>query len=362
MPLTLGLIGLPNVGKSTIFNALTAGNASAENFPFCTIDPNHGIIGIPDNRLERLARIAPAEKTVPASLEVIDIAGLVKNAAQGEGLGNQFLSHVRNADMLVHIVRCFADENIVHVDGTIDPVRDIEIIETELLLKDLETVENALEKARKASKSGTRDDKAREETLAQLHDALAKGNPARTEMAATPSSLSDLRLLTAKPIVYVANVGEDDLSCQSPHITALKQAAEQRGAPWLALCGTIEAELLDLPEEERNDFIQGLGISEPGLPVLARTVFKGLGLETFFTSNNNENHAWPIPVGTRAPQAAGKIHTDFEKGFIKAEVYQLDDVERYGSFSEVRAAGKMRLEGQEYVVQDGDIIQFKFNV
>ncbi len=362
MSLTVGIVGLPNVGKSTIFNALSAGKAAASNYPFCTIEPNNGIVAIPDQRLERLSKISPAEKNIPAFLEMVDIAGLVKNASKGEGLGNQFLSHIRNVDAIVHVVRCFEDPDVVHVDGAIDPQRDVETVETELLLKDLETVEKWLEKAHKAAKSGNKDDKSAVTILEQAYGTLSEGKTPAFLTETSNASLADLRLLSTKPVVYLANIGETDYGTDTAAVQALKERAATRNAPVVPLCGRIEAELMELPENERTEFLAELGIPEPGLHTLARTVFDYLHLETFFTYNEKENHAWPISRGTTAPKAAGKIHTDFERGFIKVEVYRLEDLETYRSQAEVRSAGKMHLQGADYIVQDGDILQFKFNV
>jgi hypothetical protein len=364
MPLTAGIIGLPNVGKSTIFNALCSGKAAAENYPFCTIEPNHGMVSIPDARLARLSKLLPAHRIVPAFLELVDIAGLVRNASKGEGLGNQFLAHIRDVDAVIHVVRCFDDPDVVHVEGSVDTVRDASIVETELLLADLDTTVKALDRAGKAAKSGAREDKEAQAACRRVHDAVAAGTPARA-VADSPeiaAALAEMHLLTAKPVLFVANVDEAGLSVDNAAVTALCGHAAAQNALVVKLCGKIEAEIAELPPGDRAEFLQSLGLTEPGLEVLARAMYETLGLQTFFTCNENENHAWPIPRGIMAPKAGGKVHTDFERGFIKAEVFRLEDLEAHGTPVALRSAGKVRLEGHDYVVQDGDVMLFKFSV
>ena len=364
MGLAAGIVGLPNVGKSTIFNALCCGKAMVENYPFCTIAPNHGIVAVPDARLARITVLIPSEKVVPAFLELVDIAGLVKGASQGEGLGNQFLGHIKDVDAIVHVVRCFEDANITHVDGSIDPLRDIGTIDTELMIADSGTVERNLARVAKGVKSGDKECKEQHAVFEKANDALARGIPIR-KLDVTPAevlALSSLHLLTSKPVLYVTNVDEDGLAQDSAFVLAVKEYAAAEHAECIKLCGKIEAEIADLPEAERPEFLETLGLEEPGLNTLARTVYMLLGLETYFTAGGKENKAWTIHHGYTAPQAAGVIHTDFEKGFIRAEVYRLEDLETYKTEVTLRAAGKIRSEGKEYVVQDGDIMFFRFNV
>ncbi|MBD3321567.1 MAG: redox-regulated ATPase YchF [Chitinivibrionales bacterium] len=364
MPLSIGIIGLPNVGKSTIFNALCAGKAAVENYPFCTIEPNQGIVAVPDPRLEMITELSPSKKVVPAFIQLFDIAGLAKNASKGEGLGNQFLGHIRTVNAVAHVVRCFDDPDVVHVDGTPDPVRDAEIVETELIVKDLETVERALEKIEKAAKTGDKDALSKSEPLKKARSLLEKGAAIQdgTFNGKESAVLRELGLLTSKPVLYIANVDEQGLESGSAYRTSLEKYAAHKGRAVIALCGKIEAELTELPPEEQKEFLESIGRNEPGLNALVRAMYSLLGLQTFYTLNENENHAWTFTRGTSAPRAAGKIHSDFEKGFIRADVYRLEDLERYGSMSGIRNAGKLRSEGHEYVVQDGDILYFKFNV
>jgi ribosome-binding ATPase len=364
MALSAGIIGLPNVGKSTLFNALCSGKAAAENYPFCTIDPNHGVVAVPDGRLGRIAAQITTQKVVPAFLELTDIAGLVKGASTGAGLGNQFLGHIKDVDAVVHVVRCFEDPDVVHVDGAVDPLRDVSTVETELLLKDLETAEKGVERVAKVAKSGEKEHKEKLAAGEKVRDALARGIPAR-DAALDPESLAaiaEMHLITAKPMLYVANINEPDLSpaAASPHCRALRDHAEQRKIPCIPVCAKIEAELNELPEGEREEFLETLGLKESGLASLARAIYRLLGLITFFTFNEKELRAWTLPAGSTAPKAAGTIHTDFEKGFVKADVYTVEDLEAYKSEHALRTAGKIRSEGKEYVVKDGEILFFKF--
>ncbi|MFP4012779.1 MAG: redox-regulated ATPase YchF [Chitinispirillaceae bacterium] len=363
MGLAAGIIGLPNVGKSTIFNALCSGKAEAANYPFCTIDPNHGMVAVPDERLERITALIPTERVIPAFMELIDIAGLVRGASKGEGLGNQFLGHIKSVDAVVHVIRCFDNGDVVHVDGEIDPLRDISTIDTELMFKDLETAERGLTRVAKAAKTGDKEAKAKLAVYEKIHAKLSEGIPARK--ALKPEELemiSDMHLLSAKPVLYVTNVGEDELLEDNQYVKAVAAHAAEEGSQYVKISGKVEAEIAELAPEERRDFLDTLGLPEPGLHTLGRAVYKLLGLETFFTAGEKENRAWTINAGSTAPQAAGVIHTDFEKGFIRADVYTLEDLETHRTEAAIRAAGKMRSEGRDYIVKDGDIMFFKFNV
>ncbi len=364
MGITAGIIGLPNVGKSTIFNALCSGNAAAENYPFCTIDPNTGIVAVPDDRLHRITSILPTNKVVPAFLELVDIAGLVKGASKGEGLGNQFLGHIRNVNAVVHVVRCFEHDDIAHVEGSIDPVRDAETVSTELVLKDLETAERSVERLSKALRTGDKEVKTKLAVFEKALNELAKGNRVRSVFSdpAEMNILQELQLMSAKEVLYVANIDEESIAEDNSYTAALQKLAESEGAQYMKLCGKIEAEIAELPADDRREFLESLGLSESGLSVLAKKIYRLLGLQTFFTSTPKESRAWTVRVGTHAARAAGTIHTDFEKGFIKAEVYSLKDLEEHRTETALRTAGKIRLEGRDYVVQDGDIIFFKFNI
>ena len=364
MPLSAGIVGLPNVGKSTLFNAISTGEAAAENYPFCTIEPNTGVVEVADDRLCRINGITPAKKVIPAVIELIDIAGLVKGASKGEGLGNQFLGNIKNVDAIVHVVRCFEDPNVTHVDGGIDPVRDITTIETELVLKDLETVENGITRMEKTAKSGDKEAIHALAVFQRVRETLNSGTPAHAAVtdADERAALRELCLLTMKPVLYVANVTEDGITGDNSHVTALREYAASQKAEVVVLCGKIEEELAQLDETERTEFLTDLGLTETGMNVLSRAVYKLLGLQSFFTSGPDENRAWTVRQGAAAPEAAGVIHTDFQKGFIKAEVYTLEDLETHRTEAALRAAGKIRQEGKEYTVRDGDIIFFKFNV
>ncbi len=362
----LGIVGLPNVGKSTLFNALTSAGADSANYPFCTIEPNVGVVPVPDPRLDALAKMYSPEKYTPATVEFFDIAGLVRGAAQGEGLGNKFLSHIRECDAILHVVRCFEDPNIIHVDGSVDPVRDVETINYELILSDLEIVERKLERLRK----NARNDKslaAELDLFERLYAHLSEGKAARgMELSADElAMLSDAPLLSQKPVIYVANVGEDDAGGEpesNPHYTALKEYATAENAGCCAVCAGIEAEIAELEPDEKAAFLEELGISESGLDRLIRASYELLGLISFLTAGPKEVRAWTIRKGTKAPQAAGKIHTDFEKGFIRAEIVPYETMLEYGGYNQAKEHGKVRSEGKDYVMKDGDVVLFRFNV
>ncbi|OGQ58660.1 MAG: redox-regulated ATPase YchF [Deltaproteobacteria bacterium RIFCSPLOWO2_02_FULL_53_8] len=363
MGFNCGIIGLPNVGKSTIFNAMTAAGAEASNYPFCTINPNIGMVPLRDARLKALADIAKPERVLPTAVEFVDIAGIVKGASKGEGLGNQFLGNIRSVDTIAHVVRCFEDPNIVHVSGKVDPAGDIEVIETELILADLDTLERRIEKAPKMAKSG---DKAVAEAMpvyTALKVAFEAGRPARSVLTEDTAPLvRDLNLLTSKPILYVANVAEDDLDGLSEAASVVRAVAQKEGAGFVTICGKIESEIAELSEDERVEFLASLGLSESGLDKLGHEAYRLLGLITFFTVGKKEVRAWTVEKGAKAPKAAGVIHTDFERGFIRAEVMAYDDFVRCGSEAACRDKGLLRVEGKEYIVIDGDIMHFRFNV
>lgn len=364
-----GIVGLPNVGKSTLFNALTQAGALAANYPFATIEPNVGVVPIPDPRLDLIASFIPPQKIVPAALRLVDIAGIVKGASVGDGLGNKFLSHIREVDAVLHMVRCFTKapggEEIIHVPGSVDPVRDIDIVNTELILADLQIVEGALSKAERAAKGRAPEDVARYEVLKKAAPVLAAGKPARMIKADDAEQLKQLRglgLISAKKVLYAMNVDEDDLAGTSEPCQKVRALAEAEGADVVPVCAKIEAELGMLPPEERQEMLAGLGLDEPALSKLAHAAYHLLGLQSFYTAGPKQVRAWPIPIGSTAPQAAGVIHTDFERGFIRAEIYSVEDLEKYKSEKAIKEAGKMRIEGKDYVMQDGDVCHFLFNV
>jgi ribosome-binding ATPase len=363
MGIKCGIVGLPNVGKSTLFNALTKAQIAAENYPFCTIDPNVGVVGVPDPRLQVLAAIVKPEKILPAAVEFVDIAGLVAGASKGEGLGNQFLAHIRETDAITHVVRCFVNDDIVHVSGKVDPIADIDVIDTELGLADLASVEKAVDRAAKAAKNGDKEVLRKRDLLQRLREHLNNGHPARsmTLTAEDRADLRELHLLTLKPIMYVANVNETGFT-NNPQLDAVKARAVKEGAVVVAVCAAMEAEIAQLEDDERAEFLKDLGLAEPGLDRVIRGAYELLGLLTYFTAGPKEVRAWTVKAGSTAPQAAGVIHTDFERGFIRAEVIGYADYLACKGEAGAKEAGKLRLEGKEYIVREGDVMHFRFNV
>lgn len=365
--LEVGIVGLPNVGKSTLFNAITKAGAEAANFPFCTIEPNVGVVAVPDERLQILHKMYDSKKTTPASVRFVDIAGLVKGASKGEGLGNKFLEHIRQVDAVAHVVRCFEDPNITHVEGGIDPLRDIDIIQTELCLADLEVVEKRIMKVAKLAKSGAKEARIEDEILRRIKDALDEARPARqVELSADDREIiKDMNLITLKPTLYVTNVAEDEVATayeENAYVQKVKEFAAKEGAEVVAISARVESEIAELDAEEAKAFLEDLGETESGLDRLIKAAFDLLGLQTFLTAGPDECRAWTIVKGTTAPKAAGKIHTDFERGFIRAEIVNYEDLVANGSIAAAREKGLVRVEGKDYIMQDGDVVNFRFNV
>lgn len=356
-----GIVGLPNVGKSTLFNAMTCSQAAqSENYPFCTIEPNEGIISVPDSRLERITKYITPQKVIPAALKLVDIAGIVKGASDGEGLGNKFLSHIRQVDAIIQVVRCFEDPDVIHVSGNVDPIADIDTIETELVLADLQTLENAISKAQRTARSGDKEAKIRVTAIEKCNAHLESEQPLRTLELTEPeaNSIHSFGLMTAKPILYVANVDENDLEGKNELVTKVREHAKNTGANLVCVSAKLESELAELDDADRDEMLADVGLEAPALSTIAQAAYNTLGLQSYFTAGEQEVRAWTIPIGATAPEAAGVIHSDFEKGFIRCEVYTLADLEALGNEKEIRQAGKLRIEGKEYILQDGDICHF----
>jgi len=364
MALQAGIVGLPNVGKSTLFNALTAAGAESANYPFCTIEPNTGVVPVHDERLSLLQQVIETQKVIPTSVEILDIAGLVRGASKGEGLGNQFLGNIRNVDAVLHVVRCFEDDDVVHVEGSVDPLRDIETIEIELVLSDLEGAQRRLDRFSKASKGGDKEAIFHRDVAARLVAMFEDGRPARMGEWSEEEqvSVNEAQLITSKPVLYVCNVDESGLEETHPFVQQVQSWAKKEGSGCVVICGQVEAEISELEPEDKAEFLADLGLSEPGLHRLARATYALLGLNTYFTAGPKEIRAWTYAAGWLAPRCAGVIHTDFERGFIRAEVYTIPDLLEHGSEAALKAVGKLRVEGKAYEVQDGDVMHFRFNV